>query len=229
MNRALAFLLFALQPLAAPLLQAHDLAGTVSRVLGASSVERAAPTAALSEGSYVFEGDTLRTGPDALLQLAMVDNASLLLLPDSVLIIQDYARPERTRDTTARETGDGKVTLRLLKGGFRARSGSIGRSGNRGSYQIIAPVATLGVQGAEFSLRFCAKDCRDEPDVAVRNGLYLSVHAGAVWIQNAGGETVVKSDSIAFIDSASSAAELLKRDAEGAQAVFATADWLTTP
>ncbi|MEM0953165.1 MAG: FecR family protein [Pseudomonadota bacterium] len=191
--------------LAAPPALAADLAGTVSYALGPSSVERAAPTTALSEGSFIFEGDTLRTGANAIVQIDMVDGARMLLLPDSALTLQDYRRPSRTRDPIARGAGDGKVTLRLLKGGFRARSGDIGKSHVQANYQIIAPVATVGLLGTDYLLRFCNMDCDSTVDM---NGLYVGVQEGEIWIQNAGGHVHVKAGDYALVERGDSRAAL---------------------
>ena len=206
----------AMLSLYAPVALGGDLAGKVSYAVGSSSVERVTPTVAVSQGSFVFEGDTLRTGENAIVQIEMIDGARLLLLPDSILTLQDYRRPSRTADPIAQSAGDGKVTLRLLRGGFRARSGSIGKSLVKANYQVIAPVATLGLVGTEYLLRFCQRNCGSDN----QTGLYIAVQQGEIWVQNAGGHVHVKAGAHAVVESGEKKARLestIPRAIEGVQ------------
>jgi hypothetical protein len=193
----------ALQLAAAAASHANSVAGRVMFASGPNSVERDGPTVGLIKGSFVFEGDTVLTGERGRLQLLMVDGQRIAIRPNTVFSIQDYELPEYTTDPIAVASGDGKVTLRLMKGAFRAISGEIGKSYVRANYQVIAPVATMGIRGTDYSVRWCDGDCGDEGPTP-EDGLYIGVNVGGVWAQNAEGEIDVDRNEYAYIAAADS-------------------------
>ncbi len=51
--------------------------------------------------------------------------------------------------------------LKLVKGGLRALTGAIAKQ-NPDAYRVDTPVATLGVRGIEFDVRWCDEQCADK-------------------------------------------------------------------
>ncbi len=192
---------------------AAAIAGRVLYASGPAAVEREGPTVALSKGSFIFEGDRIRTGADSRLQLLMVDGAHLAIRPDTIFIIEQYELPGSTADPVAIASNDGKAVMRLAKGAFRAISGRIGKSYNPATYQVVAPVATLGIRGTDYNVRFCKGDCGsgDGLEPPPKNGLYVGVNAGSVWASNAEDTVDIDINQYAFVAAANAAPTLLMR------------------
>src|SRR3546814_7082028 len=55
--------------------------------------------------------------------------------------------------------------FRLLKGGFRAVSGLIGRVDHE-EYRVSTPVATIGIRGTDYYVYQCDAACDDDPVIA---------------------------------------------------------------
>lgn len=83
--------------------------------------------------------------------------------------------------------GGQRAFFRLIKGGFRAVSGAIGKV-NRDDYQIATPVATIGIRGTDYVAILCDATCATDPvlaeilpeGVSAENGLVTGVLAGSV-------------------------------------------------
>ena len=58
-----------------------------------------------------------------------------------------------------------KSYFKLLRGGFRAVSGLIGKA-NPDQYRVRTPVATIGVRGTKYVLILCDAACSNDPVVA---------------------------------------------------------------
>ncbi|MEP6162226.1 MAG: FecR family protein, partial [Halieaceae bacterium] len=212
MNRLFtALILVAAQFVATSASQASAVAGEVLFVAGPNSVEREGPTIGLLKGSFIFEGDTINTGAKGRIQLLMVDGARIAIRPNTTFSVQTYQLPGRTKDPIAIASNDGKAVLRLAKGAFRAMSGRIGKSYNKANYQVIAPVATMGIRGTDYTVRFCSADCGKgkAQGAAPKNGLYIGVNSGGVWARNAEGEINVNKNQFAFIGAADAKPEFL--------------------
>ena len=193
-------LLVAMQLVAIPASHANAVAGRVLFVKGPNSVDRDGPTVGLLKGSFIFEGDTINTGDKARIQLLMVDGARIAIRPNTTFGVQTYELPESTTDSFSIANNDGKATLRLVKGAFRSITGRIGKSHVKANYQVIAPVATLGIRGTDYTVRFCSSDCGGDgsgPDPD--DGLYIGVSVGGVWVQNAEGSLDIDKNEFAFI------------------------------
>jgi hypothetical protein len=92
----------------------------------------------LLQGSDLFEGQTIKTGPVGEVQVIFADDTHLVVGPNSALIIEKYLM---RADGTA-----GKFAVNALAGTFRFLTGNSEKS----AYQIITPTGTLGVRGTKF-------------------------------------------------------------------------------
>lgn len=92
----------------------------------------------LLQGSDLFEGQTIKTGPVGEVQVIFADDTHLVVGPNSALIVEKYLM---RADGTA-----GKFAVNALAGTFRFLTGNSEKS----AYQIITPTGTLGVRGTKF-------------------------------------------------------------------------------
>lgn len=149
----------------------------------------------LEKGGVVYAGEVINTGPNSYLNIKFTDGGRVLLRPNSRFQIEQYSYTG-TAGTGARQGRDsgspnveaeseGNALFRLLKGGFRAVTGLIGRD-RRENYRVRTPVATIGIRGTDFEARLCQGDCFDI-DPMPRDGLYTGVFDGGIELQNAAG------------------------------------------
>ena len=129
--------------------------GEVAAVQGVGLVQTPGqPARILSQGSALREGDRLSTASDALLLLALRDGTRLTVRPDTELVVTQY-RYSQGRD-------DNAMLLNLIKGGLRALTGLISKSGAPGNARIQTATATIGIRGTDFDVRLCQSDCSTE-------------------------------------------------------------------
>lgn len=84
-----------------------------------------------------------------------------------------------------------RAFFKLLKGGFRAVSGLIGKV-DRNAYRISTPVATIGIRGTDYLLVLCDEKCRTDPvlndsvpeSAQLEGGLVVGVVSGGVAVLN---------------------------------------------
>ncbi len=82
----------------------------------------------------------------------------------------DPAKPEAASSLVVaasdRASGTGsRAFFRLLKGGFKAVSGAIGKV-NREEYRLSTPVATIGIRGTRLTGQLCSPgDCEDRSEI----------------------------------------------------------------
>ncbi|GAB2869293.1 hypothetical protein GCM10027277_43090 [Pseudoduganella ginsengisoli] len=132
-------------------------------------------TKMLSVKSPVREGDVLTTENEAYARLKFIDHSEMVLRPNSVLKISEFTFREPD------PKGD-KVRLEMLKGGFRAVSGMVGKR-SRESVSFSLPTATIGIRGTHLGALFCQNDCGGVPTPSGQtpaNGLHLDVAAGGI-------------------------------------------------
>jgi len=136
---------------------AESVAGKVGYMSGTLVAQRTDGTVkVLVSKSEVQAGDMLITSKDSYAQVLMNDGAKVTLRPNSNLKIESFhfAKEKPEADNSV---------IRLLKGGFRAVTGLIGKRGDVDAYKVHAAAATIGIRGTDFSSRLCAtKDCLDE-------------------------------------------------------------------
>lgn len=136
--------------------------GIVEAVAAEGSVRR------LQRGDPVFQGETLRTGPQGRGQIRFTDRGVLSLRPDTVLVISDYAYE-------GNDPAAGRQQLNLDRGGFRTQTGRVAGA-NRQAYRVQTPVAVIGIRGTVF-------DAHQE----VGGGLLVGSSQGGVEVQSSTG------------------------------------------
>ncbi|MDB5985474.1 MAG: hypothetical protein JWR16_527 [Nevskia sp.] len=86
----------------------------------------------------------------------------------------------------------------LLKGGFRAVSGAIGKVKHE-DYEVATPVATIGIRGTDYLAVLCDANCAHDPiidpllapDVDARGGVVFGDIGGSIVITSAKGQYVL--------------------------------------
>ncbi|MEM7467610.1 MAG: FecR domain-containing protein [Pseudomonadota bacterium] len=125
----------------------------------------------LGSGGQVNTGDTVVTSRNSYVRLKLVDGASVILRPNSRFQIEDY----KVADNDA----DNRSVFNLIKGGFRAVTGLIGKRNRRG-VQVRTAVATIGIRGTNWEVVSCAGgSCGANPD-----GDYYTVYEGGITVSN---------------------------------------------
>lgn len=181
-------------PQAVPAAQVAFLSGTAEARAADGTVR------SLAEGDAVFAGETLSTGPVGYLDLDFADGGRMLLQPETVFRIDAfrYAPSTKTAATDPAPVAQAEqdnAFFSLLKGGFRAVSGLIGKARPE-AYAVSTPAATIGIRGTEYEARICQGDCADAADMA--NGLYLAVDHGIVALRNERGEVRIRAGEFGF-------------------------------
>jgi|GEM_PF-7080311 len=122
---------------------AFEPVGHVLLVTGdATRIDAEGASHSLADRSPVFEGDTLETASAATMQIKMVDNALLVLQPQSTLVIHQYNFRAESPDGYA-------VRLDLVKGRARSVTGDLGES-NHDAFRLNTPIAAIGIRGTDF-------------------------------------------------------------------------------
>ena len=139
--------------LALPLtVAAADPAGKIIYARG--NVSAQAPGAGLrivTTGAPTTVGDTIATAADSFAVIELLDEERITLRPETRFTIAEF-------NQTA---GHESVALNLVKGGFRALTGLLGRRRPE-SFRLTTPVATIGIRGTDFVARFCGAECASD-------------------------------------------------------------------
>lgn len=174
-------------------------AGVVTHLAGTLSVKRAdGTTKLLAVKSEVFQGDVLSTERETYARVKFVDGGEIVLRPASQLKLDTYAFSE------SQAAGDGSV-MSLLKGGFRAVTGLIGKR-NHDSVRYNTPTATIGIRGTDVGIQYVPPF---DPNSGVpapntlsgdpaEPGTYLNTHSGSAELRNQGGSIVVGAGQSGF-------------------------------
>jgi len=134
----------------------------------------------LKKDSPVYEGDTVTTKENPL-QIHFTDGGLTTLRPNTEFHIKAY-----TWDGAA--NGKEQGFFELIKGGLRTITGAIGKK-DRKKYQMMTPVAVIGIRGTDYSIRYCLEeDCSEEEKSASADGLIGTVHSGKIEVSNEGGK-----------------------------------------
>ncbi len=134
----------------------------------------------LFKRGLVEEGDTIKTSSNSMVQLRMIDKAIIALRSNSEVTIENF----NLGATKEEDVG----IFSLLKGGFRAVTGIIGKR-FREAYKMRTPTATIGIRGTDYTARLCNDDCSGSfSDLAsagsIENGLYVGVNEGGIHLTN---------------------------------------------
>ncbi|HEX5392247.1 MAG TPA: FecR domain-containing protein [Rhodocyclaceae bacterium] len=170
-------------------------AGVVTHLSGTLSVKRAdGTTKLLAVKSEVFPGDVLTTEQETYARVKFVDGGEIVLRPASQMKLDAYAFSEN-------QSGSDNAVMSLLKGGFRAVTGLIGKR-NHDNVHYSTPTATIGIRGTHFGALYCNNDCGGIPTTsgqAPANGLHVDVATGAVLISNGAGAVQINMGQFAFV------------------------------
>lgn len=177
----------------------------------------------LRDGDTIYSGDAISTGDDSYADLDFEDGGRMLLRPDTDFQIQRYhydpaahgyalAVAQVTAPTTpppaspqpaeAQQQHESAL-FRLIKGGFRAISGFIGHVEHQ-DYAVDTPVATIGIRGTGYEVRYCANNCAPG-----EQGLYTGVDKGAIALRNQTGESITTAGHFGYVENRSSLFRLL--------------------
>jgi hypothetical protein len=118
--------------------------GSVKTVNGSASIGRGQSSLPAVVNERVFQGDTLRTGPNGSLGVILKDDTSLSLGPNSVVVIDQFLFAP----------AEGKLSLvtRMLKGTAVYISGIIAKLSPE-SVRFETPNATIGSRGTKFLVK----------------------------------------------------------------------------
>lgn len=164
-------------------------AGQIQFVAGSAQLTtEAGKTHALRKGDTVNEGDTLATAPSAALQVKMRDGGIVAMRPDSRVKIDNFKFNDR-------EDGTERSNFSLLKGGFRAITGLIGRT-NKQNYRVTTPTATIGIRGTDHEI-FVVLPGSALVAVAAP-GTYNKVNTGETYLANSKGEVSILPNQMGF-------------------------------
>lgn len=187
-------LLFVLLASASTLAAAAESAAEVVLVTGRVTAQGAAGARSLSSGDAVNAGDTLSVGPNSYANLRFADGGRVLLRPNTEFTVEAYtykAAPLATPGAApAPAAGSGQAFFRLVRGGFRAISGLIGKVDPQ-SYRVTTPVATIGIRGTDYEVQTCTDDCPEDDDLKKAGDepvLVASSDLAGVQLAQAGGD-----------------------------------------
>ena len=185
--------------LSAPAL-ADNSAGTATLVTGHASA--AAPSGEIRDlikGGAVYAGEVIITASGSYVNIEFSDGGRVLLRPETRFSIEryQYAGAQAPTGGQAQPVRQESAFFRLLKGGFRAVSGLIGHT-RREDYAVQTPVATIGLRGTDYEVRYCSGDCGDITPTP-KDGLYAGVQSGAIALNNGGGQVTTTAGQYVFI------------------------------
>lgn len=162
--------------------------GIVQHLSGTLSVQKAdGSVRLLSEKSRVEPGDVLSTERDSYAQLRFADGGQVTMRPNTQVRLDSFAFSDKEpeRDSFA---------MSLLKGGFRAVTGLIGRR-TRDSYRVHTATATVGIRGTDFNAIYIAPP--GAPGLPPP-GVYVSVAEGVVAFFAGGVEQLIGAGQTGF-------------------------------
>lgn len=167
-SRRLAFALVASSLFALPLGASAEPVGFVARTEGTVDIQKGGNMswAAAAVDADVEIGDTIRTGPDSMAKILLVDDTTLTVHDETVLQIDKYVvGPAATRETSI---------LKLTSGHVKTRVGEA--FGGTTRLEMHTPTAVIGVKGTVFSCWVYEEDnetnslcCTDSGATFMRN------------------------------------------------------------
>lgn len=135
-------------------------------------------------GDVVSEGDSIVTGDDGEVHLAMEDEGQIAIRPNTRLRIAKYKAEGGSGDTSI---------IALVQGALRSVTGWIGKYNPKG-YAIRTPTATIGVRGTDHETTVLTTGGPDG-----EAGTYDKVNHGATLLSTQHGTTEVRPNQAAFV------------------------------
>lgn len=142
------------------------------------------------KGDRLEEGDTIATGVQARTQMVMNDGGLIAMRPDSRMRIEQFRFNGKT-------DGSEQGVFGLLKGGFRAITGLIGKV-NKDNYKIRTATATIGIRGTDHEALYIAPPAPGETPIGPP-GTYDKVNVGQTYLQTAAGRVELSSNQVGFV------------------------------
>ena len=178
---------------------AEEDAGKAMRVTGRATVtSQQGEIRRITKGTKFKSTDIVSTSARSYVRMKMGDNSYIMVRPDSRMMIDDF-KFNKKKPTESRSF------FSLLKGGFRAVTGLIQ---DKKKYRYRTAVATIGIRGTDFSVRYCNGDCYDI-DPVPQKGMYLQMHSDDGYVTTKTGTYPFKQGQFAFVPSFDSPAVLL--------------------
>lgn len=181
--------------LAAPfatLAQGQVAVGEVALVTGSVTVATGAEPRRLSPGDPIFEGQSITVAHNSYANLKFLDGGRVLLRPNTEFTVESFKYQAPAAVTPAAgapaapASAEGTAFFRLVRGGFRAISGLIGKA-NRQSYKVTTPVATIGIRGTDYEVELCAGDCPARSQASAGGTLVAATELSGLELAQAGG------------------------------------------
>lgn len=165
----------------------------VAKIINDKKTERAAV-----KGAAVEQGDSIVTGTNGSVQVALADGGLLAVRPNTQMRIDAYVYSGKADDD------NNKSFFSLAKGTFRSITGVIGQS-HRQAYKVSTPTATMGIRGTDHEpavvLPLAPGQIAQTPLQAAPPGTYDRVNSGQTFIQNPDGVVTVNANQVGFAPS----------------------------
>jgi hypothetical protein len=144
--------------------------GHVTRTQGLSYAVQGSVLKELAPNALIGRKDVLKTGPNARLEVTLLDETKLTIGADTVFSVERYDLGRQ----------NGGVLLKLTKGVFRVATGQL-EALRGGPFEVSTPLATIGIRGTDFWGGSLAED-----EISV-----LLISGKGVYIVNEGGRTEI--------------------------------------
>lgn len=105
----------------------------------------------LGSGDKIYLGDNIETGPEAGMQIMLLDETIFTIGPDAGMVIDEFVYDP--------STSSGQVTASVVKGAFRFVSGRVAKETPQ-NMSVRTPVGTIGIRGTSAAGRI------DPPDAS---------------------------------------------------------------
>jgi len=154
-----------------------DVAGFVIAARGSlTATNEEGDVRTLARRSKFYANEVLKKGEGSRAQLRFKDRALMTLRPESQLNIGEY------HYGGAKDPAN-KSFMKLVSGGFRTISGSIGKA-NKSAYRIETPAASIGIRGTDYELV-----------ISLDGKVFAAVHDGGITLVNDIGDLDLGADS----------------------------------
>lgn len=135
-----------------------------------SAIDANGTTRALKRRSQIFNGDTIKTGPTASIQVRFIDKALMTIKANSEMNIERYLLTQKENEPQKEQ-----AIMQLVKGGFRTITGTIGK-GDKSAYKVKTPAASIGIRGTNYEVQ-------QESD----GSFVMGVYNGGIRVENESG------------------------------------------
>jgi hypothetical protein len=172
-------------------------AARVALVTGSVTVTSPAGVKSLTANDPVFEGQTINVGPNSYANLKFADGGRVLLRPNTEFAVESYRYSGPAPEAAAKAatgtapgvtsaTVSGNAFFRLVRGGFRAVSGFLGK-GEQQQYKVTTPAATIGIRGTDYEVQTCSDDCPSQAQAAAGGTEVAATTLAGIEVAQAGG------------------------------------------